>query len=408
MKKNTVISFLKLTSYWFWVNFIWGAMLSIVIPSQVSYIVGGDSKSSALGTVLAIGAVVAMLTQPIFGSLSDSSRLRMGRRRPFMILGSLMCLPAFLLMAVTKSFAAYCIGFLLLQLFANIGIAGYQGLIPDTVKEEDRGMAASFMGGMTFLGTIAGILVSGSFADAHEYVLIYIILVAVLALCTLITVLGVHEEQMETKAPFSMKRFTENLIKVPREHPDFMWMLISSFFIMLGFYLLYFYQQYYITDILGSTHPATDTTYLNTIIIIGAAVVSVLAGKFSDRFGRKAIVAFSAVCMGILAAALALHAPFSTILVIAVVFGFGYGGYTSVQWALVTDILPGTDDSGKDLGIWGISCTLPQIIGPLIGGALIAAYKGSNIFYGYRLMYIIVILSLAAGGALVYKIKNAK
>jgi len=332
----------------------------------------------------------------------------MGRRRPFMILGSLMCLPAFLIMAATKNFAVYCVGFLLLQLFANIGIAGYQGLIPDTVEQKDRGTAASFMGGMTFLGTIAGILVSGSFADAHEYSSIYIILVLILIVCTLITVLGVHEERMETQESFSFKSFAGKLVAVPREHPDFMWMLVSSFFMMLGFYLLYFYQQYYISDILGSKHPATDTTYLNTIIIIGAAVVSVLAGKFSDRFGRKAIVALSAVCMGALAVALALHASFNAILIIAVVFGFGYGGYTSVQWALVTDILPGTDDSGKDLGIWGISCTMPQIIGPLIGGSLISAFKGTNIFYGYRLMYIIVILSLGAGGALVYRIKNAK
>lgn len=408
MKKNGMLQMLKLTSYWFCINFLWGAMLSIVIPSQVSFIVGGDSKSKALGTVLAIGAVVAMLTQPIFGSLSDRSRFGLGRRRPFMIFGSLLCLPAFFIMASTKSFSLYCVGFLLLQLFANIGTAGFQGLIPDTVMVKERGTAASFMGGMTFLGTILGILLSGSLADAHRYALIYIILGAVLIVCTLITVLGVHEEKHENAESFSIRKFFGGFLIDPHEHPDFIWMLVSSFFMMLGFYLLFFYQQYYISDIVGSKQPATDTTILNTVIIIGAAVVSVLAGKISDKFGRKIIVAFSALCMGILALSLALHAGFSTILIIAVIFGFGYGGYTSVQWALVTDILPGTDDSAKDLGIWGISSTLPQIIGPLIGGSLIAAYKETDIFSGYRLMYIFVIISLAIGGSLVYRIKAAK
>ncbi|MDR3644454.1 MAG: MFS transporter, partial [Clostridia bacterium] len=408
MKKSTLLFLLKLTSFWFWVNFLWGAMLSIVIPSQVNFIVGNSAKSSALGTVLSIGAVVAMFTQPLFGSLSDRCNLRLGRRRPFVIFGVLMCLIPLGMMAFTKSFVLYCVGFLLLQLFANIATAGFQGLIPDTVSEKERGTAASFMGGMTFLGTIAGILISGSFADSHQYPVIYLAIAVLLVLCMVITVLGVKESPYDKHEPFQLKKFIRTFYINPHEHPDFIWMLVSTFFIMLGFYLLFFYQQYYISDVLGSKQPATDTTLVSTIIIIGAAVVSVLAGKFSDKLGRKAIVAMSVFCMAVMALALALHATFVAILILAMVFGFGYGGYTSVQWALVTDILPGADDSAKDLGIWGISSTLPQVIGPMIGGAMIAAYKTTNIFYGYRLMYILVIASLAAGGLMVYKIKNAR
>ena len=52
------------------------------------------------------------------------------------------------------------------------------------------------------------------------------------------------------------------------------------------------------------------------------------------------------------------------------VLRFGYGAYTSVDWALATDVLPPTDEAGKDLGIWSAAGGLPQVIGVVLGGSL--------------------------------------
>ena len=83
MKKLSFSQFLKLVAYHFAVNFLWGALLTIVIPSQVRAIVGQEGKEAALGSVLAAGAIIAMITQPIFGALSDRCTHKLGRRRPY-------------------------------------------------------------------------------------------------------------------------------------------------------------------------------------------------------------------------------------------------------------------------------------------------------------------------------------
>ena len=58
-------------------------------------------------------------------------------------------------------------------------------------------------------------------------------------------------------------------------------------------------------------------------------------------------------------------------LVIGAVFGIGYGAYTSVDWALATDVLPNMDDAAKDMGIWHIALTVPQLIATPLAGFLL-------------------------------------
>jgi GPH family glycoside/pentoside/hexuronide:cation symporter len=55
-------------------------------------------SATTIGIVLAIGRLWDAVTDPLMGSISDNSRLRWGRRRPFILLGSLLCALAFIFM----------------------------------------------------------------------------------------------------------------------------------------------------------------------------------------------------------------------------------------------------------------------------------------------------------------------
>lgn len=409
MNRHSFLRFLKLSAYWFAINFLWGAMLAIVIPSQVKFIVGDNEKSAILGTVLSIGAFVAMISRPLFGALSDRSTLKVGRRRPFMVIGALLTMIPIYIMGSTKNIIVYLVGFLLLQLFINISTAGYQGLIPDTVAEEERGVAASFLGIMTFLGTISAVVLSGGLADKHNYTLIYLIIGIVILVFMTVTALGIKEQQHINREPFNLKVFLKTFYVNPKKHPDFIWFLLCSFFILLGFYSIFNFQQYYLEDILGSAHPAQDTTSISAFVLLGATVISVVAGVLSDKIGRRKIVAFSALFMASMAFVLLFQPTFPVILAMSVIFGLGYGGFTSVSWALVTDCLPdASNGSAKDLGLWTVSATLPQVLGPTIGGVMISSFKTTHIAYGYTILYISVLIYLIIGGLLVFKIKRSR
>jgi hypothetical protein len=90
-------------------------------------------------------------------------------------------------------------------------------------------------------------------------------------------------------------------------------------------------------------------------------------------------------------------------------FGLGYGGYTSVDWALAIDALPDANDVGKDMGIWSVASTLPAILAPALGAAVIAlaAVYGETAF-GYRLVFGLATVFLLLGALCVSFIREER
>src|SRR6185437_13307454 len=89
-----------------------------------------------------------------------------------------------------------------------------------------------------------------------------------------------------------------------------------------------------------------------------------------DRVGRKRLVYIAGAMMTVVALIFIFLQNFPAALVAALFFGLGYGAYTSVDWALATDVLPPTDEAGKNMGIWTAAGIIPQVIGVLLGGLL--------------------------------------
>src|SRR5262245_23038348 len=79
-----------LSLFWFGLQAHWAAILLITLPQQAFLIGGETAKGQTLGIVLLLGALVSMLAAPLFGALSDRTITRFGRRRPWIVLGTVM------------------------------------------------------------------------------------------------------------------------------------------------------------------------------------------------------------------------------------------------------------------------------------------------------------------------------
>src|SRR5215470_20123129 len=89
--------------------------ITVLLPNQVQAIAGTAHKVTVLGWVTAIGAAVAMISNPVAGALSDRTTSRFGRRHPWTVCGALAGAAALVLLAGQSTIAGVIIAWCLVQ-----------------------------------------------------------------------------------------------------------------------------------------------------------------------------------------------------------------------------------------------------------------------------------------------------
>ena len=121
------------------------AMTPLVVPLLVQNFVGQAQQGTYYGSIRLWSLMAALLFQALMGLLSDHSRLRWGRRRPFILAGALANVVIISLVGFSagmEGLSGYYTLFVLLilmQLASNTAHGAAQGLIPDIVPENRRG-----------------------------------------------------------------------------------------------------------------------------------------------------------------------------------------------------------------------------------------------------------------------------
>jgi len=206
---------LTLNIYWLGLNVASGSITPLILPYLVALFVPAEVKNTSLATIRVIGLAVAMLVQPMAGMLSDRSTHRWGRRRPYILAGTLLSLVSLVVVGASPLFvgssletivrpivslgAAYLVllvGIVLLQASTNIGQGALQGLIPDLVPEAQRGRSSGVKSVMELL-PIFLVLVMGPLVDAGRVDIAVGIVMASFVVTMLITVVGVREVPIE-------------------------------------------------------------------------------------------------------------------------------------------------------------------------------------------------------------------
>jgi MFS family permease len=110
-----------------------------------------------------------------------------------------------------------------------------------------------------------------------------------------------------------------------------------------------------------------------------------------------------------------LFAPnFTITALLGLIFGIGYGAYQSVDWAMASEVLPSEDDHGKDMGIWHIALTMPQVIAVPIAGFLLDTFNRASAEgvvppnFGYTVIFLLATFYFLLGTLLVRKIRKVK
>jgi MFS family permease len=140
--------YISINSYWLGLSSISQTLSPLLLPLLVQHFVGESQKGSYFGSLRLWTLMVAILVQALMGMVSDRSNSHIGRRRPFILIGTIGVLIVLTLIGLSTRFEGvrgYWILFILmifLMISVNTAHSAQQALIPDLVPIEKRGFAS--------------------------------------------------------------------------------------------------------------------------------------------------------------------------------------------------------------------------------------------------------------------------
>lgn len=383
------IALLSLANLGLWIGYF--GPLQVLLPNQIEDI-AGDGKTTVLGIVTGVGALVAVLTGPIAGALSDATTARTGRRHTWIAAGALLGCAGLALLSGQRTLIGLTLAWCVAQAGLNVMQAGLTAVVPDRTPVRQRGLVSGWVGLTQSIGVVAGVLV-----------------VTVLVGGTVAGYLAIGAVVLLTAAPFVL--FTPDppvpagvrlrLFSWPRNNPDFAWAWATRFLVQLGNAMATLYLLYFLRDRVHYAN-ADDGLLLIILVYTAATVLTVVIGGIvSDRSGRrKPSVILSGYVMAAAAVLLAVWPTWTGSLIAAFVLGLGFGVYLSVDQALITQVLPDEANRARDLGVINIANSAPQVLGPALAFPIVS-YLG-----GYSVLYLAVAAVTVAGSVLVTRIRS--
>jgi MFS family permease len=404
---------LRISAYWFATSFKWFLAL-LLLPNTVNKIIPEGAQNSVWGMILAIGAAEAMIGPALMGWLSDRTSTKWGRRRPWIAAGALLTVAACAILGTAASVPSLIVGYLLLQIADDVATGPYSAVIPEHIPGEHRGRASGMLGALNFSAQIlAAICIIAGLVLGIGNMPLFGIIAALHLICLAIVWFAIPEE------PFPPKIAQAKGIEIwiaPFRNANFRWIWITRFLSALGFYILTSFGQNYLKDVVKQYSPLPHLTddpadaakfaAVAVIVLISLTGVAgaVIGGRLADRVGRKKVIQAAGVIMFAAILPFALIDKFTAILGLALIFGVGYGAFTSADWALVADVLP--DDSGfaKDMGIWQSSVVVPQLLNGILGATIDGVNRQSQ-NAGYTVVFMVSALAFLLGSALIAKVQ---
>jgi MFS family permease len=380
--------------------------IQVLLPLQLAAI-DEDGKVAAFGLVTGVGALVAVIANPLAGALSDRTTGRFGRRHPWTLGGVVLGAAALALLGHQGTVLGVLVCWCLAQAALNAGYASVNAGIPDHVPVRQRAVVSGWIGFPQALGLVLGaVVVTVLVTDLAAGYLAIGLAAVVLALPF---VLSTPDPPLPRRArpPFSPRALARTFWVSPRAHPDFAWAWSTRFLVMLGNAIGTLYLLYFLQDAVGYERlfpgRSADEGVLVLVVLYTAGVVAtaVAGGVVSDRIGRrKVLVAASCAVMAFAALLLTFWHTWPAAIAAATIMGAGFGVYLSVDQALITQVLPAAADRAKDLGIINIASTAPQVLGPALAAPIVAH------FGGYTALYALAAVTTLLGGLLIWKVKS--
>lgn len=265
----------------FTVSIVWG-IYNIAMPI---YLKDLGLSGVAVGSVMTIDNIFAVVFLPIFGALSDRTNTRYGRRMPYLLVGIPLSALAFILIPVFRlSLVPVMITVIAMNFFMSIYRAPTVALMPDFTPRPLRSKAngvINFMGGV---GAVIAFLIGGFLFRTNEYLPF-----AVCAFIMIVTIIVMYLTIREPKETADDKQAQERTDdKAMGEKGS----ITSLIFLLLA--IFFWFTAYNAVETFFSTFgevvlkiDKSQSSFMLAVFSAMLVIFSIPSGFLASRIGRK-------------------------------------------------------------------------------------------------------------------------
>lgn len=333
--------------------------------------------------MVAASAITATLTSILMGALSDRTRSRWGRRKPFILFGYIVwgiataAFPSAALLRPVGLAVAMAIFFDCLMTYfgSTANDAALNAYVADVTTAQNRGRVTGAMQIMTWLAMLivyagAGLLIQTFGYSAFFYLIGGVVLLVGIVGGTLIR----EPAAPETDKASYWQHVADTLRwETVRDHPDFFLVLLAMTLFGVAQQVFFPYLMIYLNHYLKV--PTVQASLLIFVaILVGGIILAFPLGLLADRIGRRRL-AFLAIAGEIIGLWLfSLARSFLLLAVTGVLWLAPLTAWTISTGAWSKDLFP-EDKRGQFAGyVILFTVALTMVPGPLIGSWLATRY----------------------------------
>lgn len=393
-----------------------GFALQNANASRILSIFGADVHE--LSWFWIVAPLTGLFVQPIIGHYSDNTWTRLGRRRPFFLIGAILASIALVLLPQADLFIAFLpslwvgAGFLMIMDASfNVAMEPFRALIADKLNTDQQTVGFSIQTALIGIGAVVGswlpYCLANWFGVSNEasvgevplnLLISFIFGAAVLITTILITVFTTSEytpqemaefsevdlEKSQTESTSLLNIFTD-IKEMPKTMKQLAWVQFFSWFGLFGMWV--FSTHAIAHHIYGLPTSDTSSKMFQDAgdwvgIMFGvynavSAVFAMLIPTIARKFGRKQTHALALFLGGIGLLSYYVVPNEYWLLGSMILVGIAWASILAIPYAILAGSIP-SHKMGVYMGIFNLFIVLPQILNALIGGPLVKYLYGGN------------------------------
>ena len=386
--------------------------------------------------------LMGMIVQPLIGKWSDRTWCKMGRRKPYLLIGAIIAVLVMVFLPNAGSLhfgtrlflglnAAMWFGLfslIFLDTSINVAMQPFKMMVGDMVSEKQKAHAYSIQSFLCNAGSLVGYLFpifftwigiantapEGVIPDSVIYSFYFG--AAILILCVLYTFVKVKEMPPKEYAEFhginpakAEEKKSEGLLKLLVKAPKTFWTVgLVQFFCWAAFLYMWTYTNGAIAKNCWGTTDVASAEYQaagNWVGVLFAvqAVGSILWALAIPRFRNLKVAYVVSLLLGAVgfASVMFIHNQYA-LFASYFLIGFAWAAMLALPFTFLTNALEGNPYMGSYLGLFNCTICLPQIVAAATGGLVIGLVGGSQ---GAMLLLAGIFLVLGACSVALVKTK---